>query len=98
MKKNDVGAVLIFTITSPSDTPVSLVTATAATLTILNAQNVKSTKTMSFYNTTAGKVSYTIEAGDLTSTGMYKFEVYLEFTGGNKFTSSRTFDVVEPTL
>jgi hypothetical protein len=98
MKKNDVGALLIFTLTSPSDSPISLVTATVATLTIQNAQSVKSLKNMTFYNTTAGKVSYTIEAGDLASTGVYKFEVYVEFSGGNKFTSSRTFDIVEPTL
>lgn len=97
MKKADVGALLIFQITNPSDTAIDLNTATTAILTIFNGAT-KSTKTMNFYSRSLGKVSYSIQSGDLASTGIYKFKVYIEFTGGNKFTSSRAFDVVEPTL
>jgi hypothetical protein len=97
MKVDDVGTILIFTVTNPSDQVVDLTTATTATLCI-DTGHVKSSHVMNFYNTTGGQVSYIIVAGDLPTTGVYKFEVFVEFAGGSMFTSSRTFDVVEPTL
>jgi hypothetical protein len=98
IKVNDIGTLLIFTINDPSDSVVNLATATSPSLCILDGNNVKTSHSMTIYNATAGQVSYMIVSGDLASTGVYKFEVRLGFPGGSVFTSSRTFDVVEPTL
>lgn len=97
MKVGDVGALLIFTITDPSDTVVDLTGATTISLCIFNGQSVSSNPMM-FYNATGGQLSYLVVAGDLPTTGIYKFEVHVGFAGGSEFTSSRTFDVVQPTL
>lgn len=97
MKVGDVGTLLIFTVVDPSDAVVNLTGATTASLCIYDGQSLTS-HTMTIYNATAGQVSYAIVAGDLPSTGVYKFEVHVGFSAGGVFTSSRTFDVVQPTL
>jgi hypothetical protein len=97
IKVGDIGTQLIFTITDPSDTVINLVTATSPTLCIFNGQT-KTSHVMSIISSSAGQVSYTIVSGDLPTTGVYKFEVHIGFIGGSVFTSSRTFDIVQPTL
>jgi hypothetical protein len=97
VKVDDIGALLIFTIVDPSDAVVNLTGATTALLCIYDGQTLTS-HAMTFYNTTGGQVSYQIASGDLPTTGVYKFEVRIGYPAGNVFTSSRTFDVVQPTL
>ena len=97
MKVDDIGALLIFTIIDPSDTVVNLTGATTALLCIYTGK-VLTSHTMLFYNTTGGQVAYQVASGDLPTTGIYKFEVRIGYPTGNVFTSSRTFDVVQPTL
>ena len=97
MKKNDVGALLIFTITSPSDAIVDVSMATSPTLCIYTGHTLTS-HVATIYNGTGGQIAYQVAPGDLPSTGVYKFEVHFGFAGGEKFTSSRTFDTVLPTL
>jgi hypothetical protein len=98
LKVNDIGTNLIFTIIDPTDSVVDLTTATSSTLCILDGDNTLTSHGMTIYNATAGQVSYQIVSGDLPSTGVYKFEVRLKFPVGTVYTSSRTFDVVEPNL
>ena len=96
MEQNDLGTNIIFTITDSCGTAVNLITATTVKVRMQLNNNFQIERNASFYDRANGKVSFTIQTGDLASTGMAKFQLQVYFNDGTNFNTSRVYEIVEP--
>jgi hypothetical protein len=93
---NDVGSNIVFTIVDSSGNIVSLASASTVRLKVSINNTFNFDRVVNFLDRNMGQVFYTIQSGDLPSTGMARMELLVGFTNGNIFTTSRIYEIVEP--
>ena len=97
MQINDFGTVLLITIKDQDDATVNVSSADAEAkrqITFRRKDGSEITKSLSFDSDgTDGKVEYTFADGDIDITGEWEYQVYLDLTAGEWYSSKAVFTV-----